>query len=202
MMHFVIQVWGKGNKIKRTVSFLLTLSHQLYFSTFVDHIYMCLETNTYFINSHWSKTSWPEELSGPISSSLHPLTGCLSFPRLPPSFLHARLPRCPSSSRPSSPLRFSPLPALQAAGQEPSHTLNLFGSTVMRPTGGEASDALSPSSAYLPPHWDCDCGPGSFWPVAPSCPSGIYAFSCEWGTVTLGNKSKYSRCNCNCAVPD
>lgn len=50
-MHLVIQVWDKGNKIKRTVSFPLAL----YFPTLLTTSTGTLETNVYFINSQESK---------------------------------------------------------------------------------------------------------------------------------------------------
>lgn len=159
---------------------------------------MYLETNTYFINSHWSKTSWPDEPSAPISS-LHPRTGCVSFPRLLPASCTPASCVCPSSSGPCS-LPGSPLCLPSRPQAEPPHTLHPFGSTVLRAHERGARECALPPVPT--PARGLRPRPRGYGPRLPAAFRASVLSSSKWGTVTLGDKWKYSRCNCNCAVPD
>lgn len=175
LMHLVIQVWDKGNKIKRTVSFPLAL----YFPTLLTTSTGTLETNVYFINSQESKiegTWWTLFPSSPPCSHLQ----CMSCSCLPPSSLRICL-ACVFPHPDPLPIVSSLLPCPLVPGCR-SHT--------HPPLQEQSSQSLSRGGGALPAPPPSGCACEQELPVAAELPSGIYTFSSKRGTGTLGNKSK------------
>lgn len=177
LMHLVIQVWDKGNKIKRTVSFPLAL----YLSNFVDYIHGDFRDKCLFYKLTGIKDRGDLMNSAPVLASLLPLTVYVMF--VPSSQLSACLPgMCFSASRPSPHRQRSPSLSWSSQAAALTHTLP-FRSREVRVLAGERGGALPAR-----PPWGCACG--QELPVVAELPSGIYTFSSQRGTGTLGNKSK------------